>query len=54
MIKPEKKDVAPFLQDYKEYHTDVSVNFEVKLSEVRVCVCVFLCVCVWSLLVLDL
>jgi DNA topoisomerase-2 len=33
MVKPEAKDAVPFILDYKEHHTDVSVNFEVTLSE---------------------
>lgn len=37
MVKPDKdaKDQTQFVQDYKEYHTDTSVNFQVTLTEVR-------------------
>ncbi|EFN59062.1 hypothetical protein CHLNCDRAFT_137783 [Chlorella variabilis] len=33
MVKPEDKNATPFIQDYKEYHTDLVVHFRVTLSE---------------------
>ncbi|KAI7839009.1 hypothetical protein COHA_007248 [Chlorella ohadii] len=35
MVKPEDKNATPFIQDYKEYHTDVSVKFRITLSEAK-------------------
>jgi DNA topoisomerase-2 len=44
LAKPEKKDEAPFISDYKEYHTDVSVRFVITMPPqnlvVRGCACV--------------
>lgn len=31
LIKPEKKEEVPFITDYKEYHTDVSVHFVITM-----------------------
>ena len=32
-MKPVKKDQAPFITDYKEYHTDSTVHFIVTMPE---------------------
>jgi hypothetical protein len=48
-VKPEKKEEKPTVEDYKEYHTDTTVHFEVRLlppaapAWVRVAVCVQAC-----------
>ena len=40
-MKPEDKAKAPFVEDYKEHHTDTSVLFEVSLTEGNMKVGVF-------------
>ncbi|GAB4817907.1 hypothetical protein N2152v2_004953 [Parachlorella kessleri] len=32
LVKPEDKNATPFILDYKEHHTDVSVKFVIKLA----------------------
>ena len=35
MVKPEDKNAAPFITDYREHHTDASVRFVITLPEAK-------------------